>query len=87
MDKDQERIKKEGKVKNPPRGKGFMIVCNQMADDGNPLMTEASINEAIAELRPMMWAWILHDKDSYNEGDEFLDPEHKAGSPKSLITI
>lgn len=82
MDKDQERIKKEGKVKNPPRGKGFMIVCNQMADDGNPLMTEVSINEAIAELRPMMWAWILHDKDSYNEGDEFLDPEHKAGSPK-----
>ena len=77
-----ERLNKEGKVKNPPRGKGFMIVCNQYADDGNPLMTEESISEALAELRPLMWAWILHDKDTYNEGDEHIDPEHKAGSPK-----
>ena len=28
------------------------------------------------------YAYILHDKDTYNEADETKNPDHKAGTPK-----
>lgn len=66
----------------PIRGRVFFFSCRTENDEGVKLMTEEVIKDAIRDLQPTEWAYILHDKDVYTEADEKKVPEHKAGMHK-----
>lgn len=49
---------------------------------GEVLLTEEKIQEALDHRTIKDWAYVLHDKDYWNDEDELDDPNHPSGEPK-----
>ncbi len=51
-------------------------------ETGELLLTEETIQTALAHRSITKWAYVMHDRDVYSEADEADNPEHVAGQPK-----
>lgn len=62
----------------------YMYTCNEGMLPIH-LKTRDGINTYLSDNMPngTQWAWICHDKDVYTADDEAVNPQHKAGTPKT----
>ena len=66
-----------------PKARVFFIMQYlKHPETGETLITEEQLQEGLDHKTIKQWAYILHDKDVWNEEDELNDPKHTSGETK-----